>query len=921
MTLNYVDLTLDLYDGRGNPVAFGNAILTPTAVLTDTTDHQIITQAPIWVPFSGATAGTMPPQVRLLATDNGNVTPTGWGWTITPPAASGVAPFSFFLPHSGGASQFLSALTPVAAPAVLAAPAVPGVFVAPSGDLTGATDTTVIQALENLGAKKIYFGAGSFWVTGLTKVSGTYWEGAGIGSTVLNLAAGADADVIQGAGFSSLTMTGVSGWGTSGISDFGISGMTIDGNASGQSGTSYGIRVYGYQWTLRDLDVRNCLTDGIWTEWGALSSNAPITSDGSEATAINVRCTYNGRHGWSHLGPSDCRKVAVLCFLNNQSGLAAGVGYWALLDQISNVCSTASGMNGASASGFTGTFTVQAAAAGGATDLYAPSGTLHVTTSSGTATMTYTGKTAATFTGCTVTSGSGTFQTGNAVATSASKFTSNGLQISESHSWGNTHTWAAIFDGQVSDGNSHWEGGQYGQLLIRSSANKAGGTVYDISSIETGCGIQLGDNGLTGGVPLSASIKANACDLRTRAYGFMNDTATRSSLNWVSASQTSADVQAITKQSGTFATVLTAGSNGVDLSTFTGGSPGTLFVASTQQIPSGPGTLTVATSNGNQTATFTGTNGSNGPVRSAGTQFTGVVAVGVPGGSVMSTGGAVSLQNLGGTGIGGTVDPSSRVRVQVQSSTTALSTAASFIQELGPHVFDVGVAANGWEMRVNGTQQANFNGTSKQFQFPNGTDLRGYSDNFATKTWEIPGSSGAASLTSLVLTGSPLPVSSGGTGAVTAAAALAALGAAPIQAAPAVFRPANPATTVSTSLVMCGIGATCTYTPSGSGLVLVTVSGVWFTAATAVQGDLAGRFGTGTAPVNGAAVTGTRYGTGNADSVIHSGSATSGVPFCFTDLLTLVPGTTYWFDLATSTSNASDAATTTNISMTLVELP
>ncbi|HEV2403233.1 MAG TPA: hypothetical protein VGS08_03460, partial [Candidatus Saccharimonadales bacterium] len=74
---------------------------------------------------------------------------------------------------------------------------------------------------------------------------------------------------------------------------------------------------------------------------------------------------------------------------------------------------TDSSMNGVSASGFTGTFTVNSTAG------FFASGTVQVTTSTGTATMTYTGvttsNTTSTFTGCTVTSGSGTFVTNNAV--------------------------------------------------------------------------------------------------------------------------------------------------------------------------------------------------------------------------------------------------------------------------------------------------------------------------------------------------------------------------------------------------------------------------------------------------------------------------------------------------------------------------
>ena len=862
MALNYVTLTLDLYDGQGNPVIAGEALFTPTAQLTDTTNHELITLAP--VPCVFHSAGT--PAVKLLATDNGPPAPAGWAWTVTFTGVAGnPASFSFFLPYASGSAQNLSAQAPVSAPSSLLGTSAAGVSVYPSGDTSGATDQANVTAAEATG-RKVFFAPGTFYVTGLTKKGGTYWEGAGIGATILQLANGANADVIKGQNFSTLTLTGAKTWGVSGIWDFGISGMTIDGNASNQSGTSYGIRVYGYQWTFRDLSVRNCLTSGIWTEWGLVSTQAPVTSNGSESTASNVKVSFNGIHGWMHLGPSDVRMHEVICYENNQTSGAASIGFWALSDQVSNICLTDSTMNGTSASGFTGTFTVQAAALGNPTDLYASSGTLQVATSGTTAVMTYTGKTATTFTGCTVTSGSGTFQTGNSVmtynaTTGKGLFTCNGLQLVACHAWSNNHTWAAVLDGQVSDVDCHWEGAQYGQLLIRNSVNKAGGFIYDFSTIATGCGIQLGDTGSTSGVPQTASIAASAIDLRTCVRSFLNDTAARSSLNWVNASQASVDLLAVTKTGGTFATTIAAGSNGVDLSTFTGGSPGTLSVASTQNIPAGAGTLTIATSNGNQTATYTGTNGSNGPLtRTTGTTFTGVVAVGVPGSSTMSTGGAVSLANIGSKVIGGTTSNGSRIRVQGLSSTTALSTGASLVQEFGARTMDIGTSA--FLVRSNGSALLSLSGSTGKFTvFPR------------------------------------------------------------YNTAPAVVQPSNPTATASTTLVMMGLGSACAYTPTGSGLVLVTVTGARNNLTAATNLTAGCRYSSGTAPSNSASATGTRFG-GAADITWkgNSLSPNSSDPLAWTDVLTLTPNTAYWFDIALSTTNASDSAQVLNISMTFAEL-
>lgn len=142
----------------------------------------------------------------------------------------------------------------------------------------------------------------------------------------------------------------------------------------------------------------------------------------------------------------------------------------------------------------------------------------------------------------------------------------------------------------------------------------------------------------------------------------------------------------------------------------------------------------------------------------------------------------------------------------------------------------------------------------------------------------------------------------------------------PQQAAPTKFQPANPASTVSTSLVMMGMGATCTYTPTGSGLVQVNLVTYVNIATTVNQITTGARFGTGTAPANGAAVTGTRFGS-NADPVGSPSAITKYQAMVFLDVLTLTPGTPYWFDVALATNNGADAVSCISTSITFAELP
>lgn len=139
-----------------------------------------------------------------------------------------------------------------------------------------------------------------------------------------------------------------------------------------------------------------------------------------------------------------------------------------------------------------------------------------------------------------------------------------------------------------------------------------------------------------------------------------------------------------------------------------------------------------------------------------------------------------------------------------------------------------------------------------------------------------------------------------------------------------VTKPTAPAATTSVTLVMMGLGTNATgtpavITPTGTGLVQVTITAQVTTATAAVSLTYGGRFGTGAAPANGTAVTGTRFGSAGDPTTTPNGISVR-VPISFTDIVTLTPGIAAWFDLALATSNAADAASVNNVSVTLVEL-
>jgi hypothetical protein len=140
-----------------------------------------------------------------------------------------------------------------------------------------------------------------------------------------------------------------------------------------------------------------------------------------------------------------------------------------------------------------------------------------------------------------------------------------------------------------------------------------------------------------------------------------------------------------------------------------------------------------------------------------------------------------------------------------------------------------------------------------------------------------------------------------------------------VQASPARYQPSDPAGTTSTTQVMMGLGSVCAYTPAGSGLVLAICTGQVQIITAVVAATLAGRYGTGTAPLNGVAVTGTLFG-GAENQIYRPASIGDPMGFAFTDLLTLTPGTAYWFDISLESSGGTAEAEINNVSLVLAEL-
>jgi len=128
--------------------------------------------------------------------------------------------------------------------------------------------------------------------------------------------------------------------------------------------------------------------------------------------------------------------------------------------------------------------------------------------------------------------------------------------------------------------------------------------------------------------------------------------------------------------------------------------------------------------------------------------------------------------------------------------------------------------------------------------------------------------------------------------------------------------PSNPATTTSTTGVMAGLAGAIT--PTRTGKVLLTITGSYGNGTAARGSSVKLRYGTGTAPGNGDALTGTAIGN---NPILNNAAANHTSPFAATSIITgLSVGVAYWLDLEYQ-SITSGTTSMYNVTITAVEQP
>lgn len=178
----------------------------------------------------------------------------------------------------------------------------------------GATDDSTALANAINAAKlvggRVYCPQGTYITAKQTIYSNVQIVGDGVGATILKLKNGTNDDLIQGDQFATLT-----GGSAAGITEFALMDLTLDGNKANNT-SGYGLRVYGYHYTLERVVIRNCASDGLYSEWNGTAAN-----DQMEAFIGRVKVHDNAGNGIVWNGPHDSHWLGVFSFLNAAKGV------------------------------------------------------------------------------------------------------------------------------------------------------------------------------------------------------------------------------------------------------------------------------------------------------------------------------------------------------------------------------------------------------------------------------------------------------------------------------------------------------------------------------------------------------------------------------------------------------------------------
>lgn len=175
----------------------------------------------------------------------------------------------------------------------------------------GIDNTKAINAALSIG-RAVYIPAGIWEVSRLDFGTGASLVGEGMGISILKLRPDANSSVILGKEYKQYAMSNS----LSGVFAWSIRDLTIDGNKQANPKGDAGIRIYGYNFRIENVEVRNCRGAGIISEWSTRPNAPKVDTDFEDAYLSNVRVHDNDGPGILWGGPHDSSWNSVIVYRN-----------------------------------------------------------------------------------------------------------------------------------------------------------------------------------------------------------------------------------------------------------------------------------------------------------------------------------------------------------------------------------------------------------------------------------------------------------------------------------------------------------------------------------------------------------------------------------------------------------------------------
>lgn len=210
-----------------------------------------------------------------------------------------------------------------------------------TADDTAALNAAAAAANTAKGGRVVFPSGVCTTSTGIPIYNNVSYVGEGVNITYIALRNGSNRDVFYGTvnGYGSTMVNYSAGYetgGLPGVTGWTISDLTIEGNNVNQQSGGAGIRQYGYQFKLENVNIQNTFGDCLYSDYNGLPSSTTALTGSVQGQLVNVtvyHCGIDstnttiftvGAVGIRWAGPTDAQWTNIISYANASHGVMIG---------------------------------------------------------------------------------------------------------------------------------------------------------------------------------------------------------------------------------------------------------------------------------------------------------------------------------------------------------------------------------------------------------------------------------------------------------------------------------------------------------------------------------------------------------------------------------------------------------------------